>query len=284
MRRLLPALPGPAVLNAGAGAGSLTLRMVEAGLRVTSVDASERALRLDAGRAWARRAAGNPVLRGDLQRLDLPGRRLRRGGLRGGAGAPRRRRGRRRRAAPRAAAGGPPDRDRPGQPVPLRLDRPLGGPPAPLHRGRCLAGLLEGAGLDVRRGRRMGLPADGPLPPPGLPPRPAPPPRGRRRPARRAAARRGSPPGWCGPPSRSTRRSSAAAPATTACSRWRAAVTSRSSEAVGRPSAGPCGAGEGSPPACWCSASSAGRWSTAGRRSPSTTGTSSRSCSRSASS
>ena len=29
LRRLLPALPGPAVLNAGAGAGSLTLRLVE---------------------------------------------------------------------------------------------------------------------------------------------------------------------------------------------------------------------------------------------------------------
>ena len=42
LRRLLPALPGPAVLNAGAGAGSLTLKMVDAGLSVTSVDASVR--------------------------------------------------------------------------------------------------------------------------------------------------------------------------------------------------------------------------------------------------
>ena len=40
MRRLLPALPGPRVLNAGAGAGSLTLKLVDAGLEVTSVDAS----------------------------------------------------------------------------------------------------------------------------------------------------------------------------------------------------------------------------------------------------
>src|SRR5690606_13468429 len=38
LRRLLPALPGPRVLNAGAGAGSLTLKMVAAGLQVTSVD------------------------------------------------------------------------------------------------------------------------------------------------------------------------------------------------------------------------------------------------------
>lgn len=40
LRRLLPALPGPRVLNAGCGAGSLTMKMVDAGLRVTSVDAS----------------------------------------------------------------------------------------------------------------------------------------------------------------------------------------------------------------------------------------------------
>jgi SAM-dependent methyltransferase len=41
MRTLLPTLPGPRVLNAGCGAGSLTLRMLDAGLEVTSVDASE---------------------------------------------------------------------------------------------------------------------------------------------------------------------------------------------------------------------------------------------------
>ena len=39
LRRLLPGLPGPAVLNAGSGAGSLTLKLVDAGLSVTSVDA-----------------------------------------------------------------------------------------------------------------------------------------------------------------------------------------------------------------------------------------------------
>jgi SAM-dependent methyltransferase len=72
LRRLLPALPGPAVLNAGAGAGSLTLRLVGAGLRVTSVDASPELcdwLRARLGPA----AADNPVLQGDLERLDLPG-------------------------------------------------------------------------------------------------------------------------------------------------------------------------------------------------------------------
>jgi SAM-dependent methyltransferase len=73
LRRLLPALPGPRVLNAGAGAGTLTLRLVDAGLTVTSVDASaalcgwlERALRARGA------AAGNPVVRGDVARLDLP--------------------------------------------------------------------------------------------------------------------------------------------------------------------------------------------------------------------
>lgn len=40
LRRLFPALPGPDVLNAGSGAGSLTLSMLDAGLSVTSADAS----------------------------------------------------------------------------------------------------------------------------------------------------------------------------------------------------------------------------------------------------
>lgn len=73
LRRLLPALPGPEVLNAGAGAGSLTLKLIERGLRVTSTDYSEELCE------WTRRALaergweeGNPVIAGDLQTLELP--------------------------------------------------------------------------------------------------------------------------------------------------------------------------------------------------------------------
>lgn len=73
LRRLLPALPGPEVLNAGAGAGTLTLKLVEAGLRVTSVDASPRLCEWVSAALRARGADGaNPVVRGDLQRLPLP--------------------------------------------------------------------------------------------------------------------------------------------------------------------------------------------------------------------
>ena len=60
LRRLLPALPGPGVLNAGAGAGSLTLRLVDAGLRVTSVDASAELCGWLGGARGARRADGQP--------------------------------------------------------------------------------------------------------------------------------------------------------------------------------------------------------------------------------
>lgn len=73
LRRLLPALPGPEVLNAGAGAGSLTLRLVAAGLRVTSVDASPELCEWTRARLGAQLAA-SPVLHGDLERLDLPDR------------------------------------------------------------------------------------------------------------------------------------------------------------------------------------------------------------------
>lgn len=73
LRRLMPALAGPEVLNAGAGAGSLTLKMAGAGLRVTSVEASaalcERLAEELRGRGLA---DANPVLRGDVERLALP--------------------------------------------------------------------------------------------------------------------------------------------------------------------------------------------------------------------
>ena len=73
LRRLLPALPGPAVLNAGSGAGSLTLKLVDAGLSVTSVNASAALCDWTRAALAARGALdGNPVAAGDLQRLDLP--------------------------------------------------------------------------------------------------------------------------------------------------------------------------------------------------------------------
>jgi SAM-dependent methyltransferase len=73
LRRLLPALPGPELLNAGAGAGTLTLKLVDAGLRVTSVDASADLCDWVRSALRARGADGaNPVLRGDLQKLALP--------------------------------------------------------------------------------------------------------------------------------------------------------------------------------------------------------------------
>lgn len=67
LRRLLPALPGPRVLNAGAGAGSLTMKMVEAGLHVTSVDASVPFCdRVRASLAARGLADMHPVIRSEL--------------------------------------------------------------------------------------------------------------------------------------------------------------------------------------------------------------------------
>lgn len=72
LRELLPALPGPRVLNAGSGAGSLTLRLADLGLRTTSIDASpelsERTRRmLDERHPGARHL----VRVGDVARLGL---------------------------------------------------------------------------------------------------------------------------------------------------------------------------------------------------------------------
>jgi SAM-dependent methyltransferase len=73
LRQLLPSLPGPRVLNAGCGAGSLSLRMANAGLDVTSVDASEAFVARLAG-LMARRHPGRrlPVELADLHALELP--------------------------------------------------------------------------------------------------------------------------------------------------------------------------------------------------------------------
>lgn len=65
LRRLFPALPGPRVLNAGSGAGSLTLAMLDAGLSVTSADASpelcERVRRKIASRGHSSAVHTTPV-------------------------------------------------------------------------------------------------------------------------------------------------------------------------------------------------------------------------------
>jgi SAM-dependent methyltransferase len=70
LRRLLPLLPGPRVLNVGCGAGSLTLAMLERGLQVSSVDASESFVER-VGAQVARRfpTADAPVLTADAHRL-----------------------------------------------------------------------------------------------------------------------------------------------------------------------------------------------------------------------
>ena len=73
LRRLLPAIPGPRVLNAGSGAGSLSMRLADASLEVTSVEASPELVALTAERLAARHPArALPVIQGDVQALDLP--------------------------------------------------------------------------------------------------------------------------------------------------------------------------------------------------------------------
>ena len=72
LRRLLPALPGPRVLNAGCGAGCLTLRLADAGLEVTSIDASPAFVERVAGLVAERHPGRDlPVRRGDVQALDV---------------------------------------------------------------------------------------------------------------------------------------------------------------------------------------------------------------------
>jgi ubiquinone/menaquinone biosynthesis C-methylase UbiE len=72
LRLLLPAMPGPRVLNAGAGAGSMTLRMATLGLRTTSLDESpELCAHLESSLA-ERGIPGRHIVRvGDVSRLGL---------------------------------------------------------------------------------------------------------------------------------------------------------------------------------------------------------------------
>lgn len=75
LRRLFAKLVGRRVLNAGAGAGSLTRRMIESGLEVTSVDASAAFCdRIRGMLAAGNQEATNPVIRAELGEgvLDLP--------------------------------------------------------------------------------------------------------------------------------------------------------------------------------------------------------------------
>lgn len=72
LRLLLPAMPGPRVLNAGCGAGSMTLKLARQGLRTTSVDDSH-ALVEHLEQALAEEAIpGRHIVRhGDVARLGL---------------------------------------------------------------------------------------------------------------------------------------------------------------------------------------------------------------------
>jgi SAM-dependent methyltransferase len=70
MRRLRRLLPAGHVLNAGCGAGSLTMRLLDAGYSVTSVDASEAFVERVRGLVAARGLAHSaPVAAADLRSL-----------------------------------------------------------------------------------------------------------------------------------------------------------------------------------------------------------------------
>ena len=162
LRRLLPALPGPAVLNAGAGAGSLTLKLVDAGLRVTSVDASPELC------DWLRAALraggaeeGNPVLHGDAAAPDPARRRVRRGRLRRGAGAPGRRRGGPG-GAGAGAAPGRPARWSPSPRTPTATTGPTAGPgTGAATTPRTLEARIRDAGFAEVRVQGWGFPLTG---------------------------------------------------------------------------------------------------------------------------
>lgn len=72
LRLLLPTMPGPRVLNAGAGAGSMTLRLAKLGLRTTSLDESPE-LCAHIGRTLEEHdVPGRHIVRvGDVSRLGL---------------------------------------------------------------------------------------------------------------------------------------------------------------------------------------------------------------------
>jgi SAM-dependent methyltransferase len=70
LRSLLPMVPGPRVLNVGCGAGSLTLAMLERGLEVSSVDASEAFVARLAAEVSARHPGADfPVVTADAHHL-----------------------------------------------------------------------------------------------------------------------------------------------------------------------------------------------------------------------
>ncbi len=72
LRLLLPAMPGPRVLNAGAGAGSMTLRLAALGLRTTSLDESPELCAHLQHELSERPVQGRHIVRvGDVSRLGL---------------------------------------------------------------------------------------------------------------------------------------------------------------------------------------------------------------------
>jgi SAM-dependent methyltransferase len=72
LRRLRRALPAGEVLNAGCGAGSFTLKMLDAGYEVMSIDASELFVEHVRSKLAEHGAAPDRVQVGDLHVLDFP--------------------------------------------------------------------------------------------------------------------------------------------------------------------------------------------------------------------